>query len=221
MVSLRGIVPQASGSSAAAIPLRRVSRGRSAPQPCHPPLPLPLVGATPVATGVWRKSVATGVAPTKAPTRARDETIVAGEPIDPAYPRSWHASCVTYSCTRRGKALEGALAGNRNRAGQAHTGVAKGPNVGGHSAPFFFAPVLARCWWRRPSCAARERLGKAFGINVFVLGADARRGAEQGGSGLPRRVSTLVSSDYVQRRRNRSVASSLRLDRRRRKGISA
>src|SRR3546814_17789486 len=45
----------------------------------------------------------------------------------------WHASCVLSPCTRSGK-REGAQAGNRNRAGQAHYGVAPGPNVGGHSA---------------------------------------------------------------------------------------
>src|SRR3546814_20058759 len=46
-------------------------------------------------------------------------------------------------------------------------------------------------------------------------------GAEQGGSGLPRRVSTLVSPFYVQKGRSRSVAPSLRPVRAGRKRLSA
>src|SRR3546814_12500699 len=46
-------------------------------------------------------------------------------------------------------------------------------------------------------------------------------GVEQGGSGLPRRVSTLVSPFYVQKGRNRSVAPSLRPVRAGRKRLSA
>src|SRR5690606_19573283 len=77
----------------------------------------------------------------------------------------------------------GGVAGDWNRAGQAHSGEAKGPNVGGRSAPFFWpengpvAPVRRR----RPA------------------------GAEQGGSGIPRRVSTIVRPNYVPKRRIGSV----------------
>src|SRR3546814_16576742 len=46
-------------------------------------------------------------------------------------------------------------------------------------------------------------------------------GAEPGGSGLPRRVSTLVSPFYVQKGRHRSVAPSLRPVRAGRKRLSA
>src|SRR5690606_11306502 len=117
----------------------------------------------------------------------------------------------------------GAQAGNRNRAGHAHDGVATGPNVGGHSAPFFgvadwsFKPAARRS-------VIRARVGGASAWGRWMLpdeGADARRGAEQGGSGLPRRVSTLVSPFYVQKGRNRSVVPSLRPVRAGRKRLSA
>jgi hypothetical protein len=40
---------------------------------------------------------------------------------------------------------QGDVAGDWNRAGQAHSGEAKGPNVGGRSAPFFSGHMLV---WR-------------------------------------------------------------------------
>src|SRR3546814_12581643 len=73
----------------------------------------------------------------------------------------WHASCVLSPCTRSGK-REGAQAGNRNRAGQAHYGVATGPNVGGHSAPFYCARGLAedrKSYVEGKSVAGRVDLG--------------------------------------------------------------
>jgi hypothetical protein len=82
------------------------------------------------------------------------------------------------SCAPGMAAPKGGVAGDWNRAGQAHPGEAKGPNVGGRSAPFFCLAAgdcsgsvrRAPDWRRRPA------------------------GAEQGGSGLPRRVSTMVTS---------------------------
>src|SRR5690606_35461088 len=110
---------------------------------------------------------------------------VTGRPAE-----SWHATCNHSGRTRDGNA-KGGVAGDWNRAGQAHPGEAKGPNVGGRSAPFFLG--------RRRMAARGARQGR-------------RRpaGAEQGGSGLPRRVSTLVTPDYVRKRRIRSVGPSLR-----------
>lgn len=86
------------------------------------------------------------------------------------------------SVGRRGRRLEQGWPGA--------SGGSTGPNVGGRSAPFFCLRVDSR------------RAGRH--------GRRHPAGAEQGGSGLPRRGSTWFGPENVQKRRVRSVAPSLR-----------
>src|SRR5690606_7847679 len=86
--------------------------------------------------------------------------------------------------------------------------------MSGDIRPLFLAYAQAGRPSRPPGVSfsgpASAGQGRGNGGCCLAEGADARRGAEQGGSGLPRRVSTLVSPCYVQNGRYRSVVPSLR-----------
>src|SRR5690606_5871916 len=86
-----------------------------------------------------------------------------------------------------------------NRAGHAQTGEAKGPDVGGHPAPFFFCIGPAMAW----------------------LGADTRRERNRGDPEVSRRASTLACPHCVVFGRRRSHGASLRRQTARRKSLKA